>query len=393
MSVKGERVLMLLQNAHYPEDERVLREATTLHEAGYAVTVICPRGNGQPRDETLDGIRVRRYRGLPVRGRSVPVVLEWFWALLAISLKSAECFTEGRFMVIHAHNPPDFLLLISAPYKLLGTQMVYDHHDLVPEMFDIRFGDRGSKARALLVLGERLSCRLADLVIEVNDSYREVDQERSGVLIERSVVIRNGPDHRMLSRPAMPPPRRSRLVVGYAGVIGHQDGVHVLVEAVDLLVRALGTDVFSCVIAGDGDARKAIERDVANRGLCGIVSFTGWLPYPRFIEAIEGFDIGVAPEPPNEYNRRSTLLKIMDYMALARPVVAFDLPEHRVTAGDAAVYAAGPTPAHLMSAIRELIENEDRRIEIGRCGRERAEQKLAWSVVSSSLLEAYARLS
>ena len=384
---------MLLQNAHYPEDERVLREATTLHDAGYAVTVICPRAGGEARDETLDGIRVRRYRCLAMSGRSTPVALEWLWAILAMSFHSAACFSRQRYSVIHAHNPPDFLVLIAAPYKLLGCRIVYDHHDLVPEMFDVRFGVGGSLARALLVRGERLSCRLADLVIEVNESHQRVDWERSGVPLERSVVVRNGPDDRMLSRTPSPPPPRSKPVIGYAGVIGRQDGVDVLVDAVDLLVRELGTRAFSCVIAGDGDARAAIERDVGNRGLDEVISFTGWLPYPRFIEAIEGFDIGIAPEPPNEYNRQSTLLKIMDYMALARPVVAFDLPEHHVTAGDAAVYVAGATPAHLATGIRELIENEGRRIELGRRGRERAERTLAWSVVSLPLLDGYATLS
>ena len=167
MSAARGRVLMLLQNATYAEDERVLREAATLYDAGYAVTVICPRGRGEARDETLEGIRVRRYRRLRAGGRSTPVALEWLWALVAMTYHCGACFTRERYSIIHAHNPPDLLVLIAAPYKLLGCRIVYDHHDLVPEMFDVRFAGRGSLARALLVRSEQLSCRLADLVIEV----------------------------------------------------------------------------------------------------------------------------------------------------------------------------------------------------------------------------------
>jgi glycosyltransferase involved in cell wall biosynthesis len=390
----GIRVLMLLQNARYADDPRVQREAETLQAAGYEVTVICPRAPGETRDATLEsGVRLRRYRLIPTGGRSTAVALEWLWALGAISYHSAVCFASRRFAIIHAHNPPDFLVLVASPYKLLGCRIVYDHHDLVPEMFDLRFSGRGAIARAVLVRAEQLACRLADLVVEVNASHREIDRRRSGIPHQKSVIVRNGPDDRALSRAVVPPPNGRQLVIGYAGVIGHQDGVDVLVDAVEFLARQVAPGTFRCVVAGDGDARDEIQQDVRRRGLGEAISFTGWLAYPQFLETIESFDIGVAPEPCNSYNARSTLLKVMDYMALARPVVAFDLPEHRVSAGDAALYASGNTAQDLARAIRELIDDEELRIDLGRRGRKRVEESLAWSIVSQPLVMAYADLS
>jgi glycosyltransferase involved in cell wall biosynthesis len=384
-----QHVLMLLQNAGYPEDERVLREARTLRDSGYDVTVICPAQHGEASSEYVDGISVRRYPPVRTRDGQFGVVLDWAWAILAMTALGAACFVRRPFSIIHVHNPPDLLVLVAAPYKLLGCRFVYDHHDLVPEMYDLRFGGRGRVARTLLRAAERLSCRLADLVVEVNESHREIDRVRSGVPLEHSVVVRNGPDERMLSRPPTQPPLRDTLVIGYAGVIGQQDGVDVLIEALDVLLHEIGCRPVACVIAGDGNARADAEQTVARFGLESVVRFTGWLSYPEFIAAIEDFDIGVAPEPPNDYNRHSTLLKIMDYMALGRPVVSFDLPEHRVTAGDAATYADGASPRDLAYAIKRLLDDDNQRIALGRSGRYRAEHTLAWSIVSQPLTESY----
>ncbi|MDP8924336.1 MAG: glycosyltransferase family 4 protein [Chloroflexota bacterium] len=388
----GNRVLMLLENCGYPRDTRVRREATALVDAGYRVSVICPADAGQPRHEILDGVAVYRYPAPPDGQGLLGYAREYGQSLAASFVLSLYVLFRRGFDVVHAHNPPDTFVFIAALYKLLGKRFVFDHHDLSPEMYYARFPGKGNRLvyRALVLL-EKLSCRLADHVIATNQSYRAVETERGGVPPERITIVRNGPNPDRL-RPVEPDPdlrANAPTIIGFGGTIGYQDGVEYLVRALARLVHDLGrTDVF-CVVVGTGDALADVRALATRLGLDEYIRFTGWVSDADYLRYLSTADICVVPDPSNPFTDRSTMIKMSEYMALAKPVVAFDLPEHRFTAQDAALYAPPNDELELARAIARLMDDPERRRMMGELGRRRVEAQLAWSFSVPNLLMAY----
>lgn len=386
---------MLLGNTAYPEDVRVLYEARTLVEAGYEVAVICPLDRGQPRRERLDGVDVYRYPN-PIRASGfVGHALEYGLATVAAAVLSARVLVRGGFDVVHAHNPPDTYGLVAAPYKLLGKRFVFDHHDLAPEMYDARFAeDANPLVRRALVLLEKLCCRLADHVIATNESYRAMEIERGGVSPDAITVVRNGPDLETRAPVAPDPELRARAgtLLGYVGVMGKQDGVEHLLYALRHLVYDLGKTDVLCVLIGRGDMWEELKRLARELGLEDHAWFTGFVPDEDLLRYLSTVDICVDPDPSNPFNDRSTMIKMLEYMALAKPIAAFDLPEHRVTAQGAAVYAQPNDDYALARAIAELVDDRPRREAMGALGRRRVEGALSWPHSAPRLLEAYEKL-
>jgi glycosyltransferase involved in cell wall biosynthesis len=387
------RILMLLGNNPYPQDPRVLREATSLVESGYAVTVICPRWPSQPRREVMNGVAVRRFAPPPAVRGFVGYVLEYVYATVAALVLSAALLLRRGFDAVHAHNPPDTFVIVAALYKLLGKPFVYDHHDLAPEMYLVRFRDGGSPlVHRMLVLLEQLSCRLADHVITTNESQRAVEIERDRVSPDRITVVRNGPDLEIL-RPVEPDPevrRRADTVLGYIGSMGYHDGVDHLLRALAHLVHDFGRRNTLAILVGDGDARPDLERLRRELDVEDHAWFPGFVPYEQVSRYLCAADVCVVPDPSNAYNDRSTMIKVMEYMALGKPIVAFDLPEHRITAQDAAVYVPPNDDLELARAIAALADDPQRCAEMGAAGRRRVEAELAWSHSAPHLLDAYA---
>jgi glycosyltransferase involved in cell wall biosynthesis len=386
---------MLLGNSPYPQDPRVRFEAKSLVAAGYDVTVVCPRWPRQPWREVAEGVRVYRYAN-PVRARGiVGYVFEFGYSALAALAISLYLFARRGFDAVHAHNPPDTFVAVAALYKLLGRRFVYDHHDLAPELYLARFdgGARPLVHRALLVL-ERLSCRLADRVVTTNESHRAIEIERDGVEPERITIVRNGPDLDVL-RPADPDPDvrgRAEIVVGYAGVMGYHDGVDHLLRALAHLVHELGRRDTLCLLLGDGDAWDDLQRLTRELRLEEHTLYAGFVPYASFGRYLSAADICVVPDPSNPYNDRCTMNKVMEYMAVGKPIVAFDLPEHRLSAQSAALFVRPNDDVELAHAIATLADDPARRAEMGAFGRRRVETELAWTHSVPHLLDAYARL-
>jgi glycosyltransferase involved in cell wall biosynthesis len=299
---------------------------------------------------------------------------------------------EG-FDVIHAANPPDTFVLIAAFYKLLGVRFVYDHHDLSPEMYQARLNGRGSRfVYHALILFEKLSCRLADHVIATNQSYRTVEMQRGYVPEERITIVRNGPDLNRFqpTEPDTELRRKGKTIIGYAGIMGFQDGVDYLLRALQHLVYGLGrTDFFCVIIGGLGDARASLKVLATELGLDKYIWFTGWVSNDGYIRYLSTADICVDPDPSNPFNDRSTMIKILEYMALEKPIVAFNLPEHRYTAQEAALYVRPNDEIELARALAELMDDPPRRRAMGLFGRRRVETELAWCYSVQPLLDAY----
>ena len=395
----GLRVLMLLENNAFPQDRRVAAEASALTQAGYRVTVIAPALPGQPWHEVENGVTTYRYAVPTAVNGILGFVWEYCCALTASFALSLWVFFRTGFDVVHAHNPPDLFVFIAAFYKLLGTRFVFDHHDLSPEMFSARFGGGSHTAihkgiHRILVLLERLSCRLADQVIATNESYAVVEAERGRVPRDRITVVRNGPNLDII-RPVDPDPslrRMGKTIIGYVGIMGVQDGVDGLLRALKRIIHDFGRTDFFCVLVGDGDAWPRLKVLAAELELEEFVWFTGPLVHTDWLPYLCAADICVEPEPSNPYNDRSTAVKVMEYMALSKPIVAFDLPEHRFTARDAACYVQPNDEREFARALAQLMDDRERRETMGAFGRQRVESALAWPHSVNSLLKVYAAL-
>lgn len=387
---------MLLENSGFPMDVRVRQEAQTLRDAGYQVTVVCPAEPGQVSREVVDGMKVYRYPAPRAGSGFASYLWEYGYSMAATLLKSAQILFRDGFDVIHLANPPDTFVLIAAPFKLLGKRLIYDHHDLSPEMYYARFGGKGNRlVYQALVLMEKLSCRLADHVIATNESYKAIEINRGGVPPHRITVVRNGPDLERL-RPVEPDPElrpRGKTVIAYAGVMGFQDGVDYLLRALHQLAYRLGRSDFHCVlIGGKGDAQPSLKRLASQLGLDPYVRFTGWVSDSDYVRLLSAADICADPDPSNPFNDRSTMNKMMEYMAMGKPIVAFDLPEHRFTAQEAALFVRPNDELEFARALAALMDDPQRRDAMGAFGRRRIETELAWPYSAKKLLNAYTRV-
>ena len=406
------RVLMLLENASYPRDSRVRQEAQALLSDGYRVSVIAKSASGQPRREVVDGVHVFRFPAPPDADGFLGYLVEYGYSLMAIFGLTLEVLFREGFDVIHAANPPDALALVAAPFKLLGKNFVFDHHDLAPEMYYARFRGSGNRLVHRILLGmERISCMLADRVIATNQSYRAMEMGRDGVAEDRITIVRNGPDLNRLQPgsagvpsagvgsaqgPALKTPTPStasrKTVLGYVGVTAYQDGVDHLIRALHHLAHDLGRTDFTCLVIGDGQAMPELRSLCRDLGIEDHVQFKGWVPQAEIGEYLDSTDICVSPEPSNPYNDRSTVIKLMEYMAMGKPIVSFGLPEHRYTAQGAALYATPNDEMEFARAIARLMDDPGLRDEMGAVGRRRVETDLAWKHSVPALLGAYRAL-
>jgi glycosyltransferase involved in cell wall biosynthesis len=393
----GKKVLIVEENSFVPIDKRVWYEATTLRDAGWQVAVICPNML-DPLDRTrtpeiLEGVRVYRFP-LARAQRGVLGYLSEYWsAFWAIARFSWRAWREFRFDVIHFCNPPDLFAPIAMFYRLLGVSVVFDHHDLFPELVLWRY--QGLTARmiyAIARLGEYLTFRSANAVISTNESYRQVALDRGKVPAERVVVVRNGPKRDQFV-PVEPVPNLRRgfpHMVAFAGVMGPEDGVTELVQSIRYLVHDLGRRDLLFVLLGDGAVRAQAQADIKSWGLEDVVEFTGMIRDDVLLrQYLCTADVLLSPEPPTPLNMRSTFIKVGEYMALGKPIVAYKLPETQHTAQDAALYVEPGDTQAFGRAILALLDDPQRRQCMGEMGRKRVLDCLSWESQQAELLRAY----
>ncbi len=388
---RSRRVLILVENLPSPFDRRVWQEATALRDAGYCVSIICPTGKGcEKKFEVLDGIHIYRYR-LPIEAANAAgYAAEYVIALVRTFLLAWRVLLTRGFDVVHACNPPDLLFLIGGFFKLFGKKFVFDHHDLSPELYEAKFGRRDFLHRLMLKL-EHWTFRTADVSIATNESYRRIAIGRGHMAPERVFIVRSGPS---LARLRILPSderlkRGRRHLVGYVGVMGKQEGIDYLLRAARHIVIDLGRSDVHFGLVGGGTSLEEMKALAVELGIADDVTFTGRVPDDELLAMLNTADICVNPDVANDMNDKSTMNKIMEYMALGKPIVQFDLTEGRNSARRASLYARRNDPLDLAAKIVELLDDPLRRAEMGRYGRRRVENELAWNHEAPKLLAAY----
>jgi glycosyltransferase involved in cell wall biosynthesis len=386
------RVLIIVQNLPVPFDRRVWLECQALISDGHQVAVVCPKGTGDPPYEVINTVELYKYRPYAPGGSKLSFVTEYAYSFLATAWLTLKARRSGRFGVMQACNPPDIFWPIGMALRALdGTRFVFDHHDLCPELYESRFPGGPKLPYKMLRALERRTHRTADHVISTNESYRDVAVKRSGKPASKVTVVRTGPDPDQLWRgEAHPELRRGRrFLAAYIGVMGPQDGVDIVVRAADIVVHELGRDDIAFTLIGSGDCFDDLMAMRDELGLAGHVEFTGRAPDELVAQIMSTADVGLSPDPKNPLNDVSTMNKTMEYMAYELPVVAFDLRETRVSAGDAAVYVTPNDVHEYARAIVALMDSESARAQMAKLGRARVEQELAWSRQRRAYLGVY----
>ncbi|GAA3491129.1 glycosyltransferase family 4 protein [Streptomyces cremeus] len=384
------RALVLVENLSVPFDRRVWQECTTLRDAGWEVHVVCPRGEKRDTEAEalVDGVRVHRYPLRAATGGPAGYVREYAAALWHTARLARRV---GPVHVVHACNPPDLLFLVALRLKRLGARFVFDQHDLVPELYLSRFG-RGEDLlyRAVCAL-ERWTYRSADIVLATNESYRETAIGRGGKRPGDVFVVRSAPQSDRF-RPVPPEAELKRgkpHLLCYLGVMGPQDGVDYALRALAELRDGLGRADWHAVFVGSGDAFDAMVALSRELGLAEQVEFTGRVPDADLVRYLSTADVCLSPDPRNPLNDVSTMNKVLEYMAMGRAIVSFDLVEARVSAGAAAVYAPANDEAAFARLIGELLDDPARRELMGKAGQERIGGALSWRHSQAQLLAAY----
>jgi len=390
------RVLIIVQNLPVPFDRRVWLECQALVSAGYDVSVVCPKGKGDPSHEVVAAVRLYKYRPYAPGGSKASFIAEYVYSFLATAWLTLKARRGGRFAVMQACNPPDIFWPIALALRAVDrTKFVFDHHDLCPELFQSRFPDGPALPYRGLRALERRTHRTADHVISTNDSYRNIAIRRSGKKPADVTVVRSGPDAAKLKRgPEDPGLRRGRrFLAAYIGVMGPQDGVDIVVRAADLVIHEMGREDIAFTIIGSGDCHDELVALRDELKLNGHVEFTGRAPDDLVKKILSTADAGLSPDPKNPLNDVSTMNKTMEYMAFELPVVAFDLRETRVSAAEAAVYVTPNDIREYAKAIVDLMDDEAARAQLGKLGRARVEDELAWSYQERAYLGVFERVA
>lgn len=391
---KQKRVLIIVENLPSPFDRRVWQEATSLISNGYQVNIICPTGKGyEKRFEIIDGIHIHRHP-LPLEADgAIGYLFEYSAALFWEFLLSFKVLFSRGFDVIHACNPPDLIFVVGGFFKLLGKKFLFDHHDINPELYEAKFGRRDLFYK-LMLLFERLTFKTADVSIATNESYKRIAVERGGMSAEDVFVVRSGPK---LDRLEILPPDNNlkhgkKYMVGYVGVMGKQEGIDYLLDAAAHIVHTLGRSDVHFGLVGGGTELEQLKQRAIELKIADYTTFTGRVPDDELLAMLNTADVCVNPDVANEMNDKSTMNKIMEYMALAKPIVQFDLTEGRVSAQDASLYAKHNDSVDMANKIIELLDNEEKRLSMGEYGYERVVNELQWNHEEPKLLAAYKAL-
>jgi len=388
------KVLIIVENLPSPFDRRVWQEATSLKAAGYLVSIICPTGKGYEKNyEEIDGVYIYRHR-LPLEAEGAAgYFLEYSSALFWEFVLAWKVLFKHGFDVIHACNPPDNIFIVGGFFKLLGKKFLFDHHDINPELYEAKFGKRDFFYKLMLLL-ERMTFKLADISIATNESYKKIAINRGSMSPDKVYVVRSGPrlDRMKLMEPVESLKNGKRFLVGYVGVMGRQEGIDHLLDAARYIIKIKGRKDVQFGLVGGGTSLDEMVTYAKELGISDWVTFTGRVPDTEMLEMLNTADVCVNPDIANEMNDKSTMNKIMEYMALSKPIVQYDLTEGRFSAQDASLYAERNNTEDLANKIIDLLDNPEKRKIMGEIGRTRVVNMLSWEHEEPKLLEAYEAL-
>ena len=392
---KPARVLMLLENAGIPEDHRVVREAEALMKIGMTVTIICPTCGPQKWVETVRGIQVYRFPASFSPEGFLGYLWEYGYSTAMFFLIATYVFLRRGFDVIHVHTPPDLTAVVAIFFQCFGKKFVFDHHDLSPELYLARGEDvEPNRVYRVLLFFERLACSRANRLIATNKTQQSVQIERAGASAEHCYVVRNGPNQAFLTdvQPLADLRQPGRLVLGYVGIIGVQDGVDYMVRVVRELKTTHGRNDFLAVIVGHGPALADLKRLANELDVESEILFTGRVPFESVPSYIASFDLCMTPDPSNPYNDSCTTIKTMEYMALSKPTVCFRTKENEFTAGDAALYADNNDITAFTARVIQLMDDPSLRQQMGQRARQRIDESLRWDRQADELVKLYVDL-
>lgn len=390
MNSDSRKVLIIVENLPVPFDTRVWQEATTLAMNGYTVSVICPKGKGYTQEEEyLQGVHIFRH-DLPAEGNgAVGYAKEYLTALKEELRLAKKVYKEIGFDVIHGCNPPDDIYMVAKHFKKYGVKYVFDHHDICPELFEAKFGKTSGLLYKSQLWLEKQTYKHCTFAFVTNESYKKIAIERGKMNLNNVIVLRSGPK---LERMRIMPPVESikrgyKYMVGYLGVIGQQEGIEYLLDAAKY-IKEHDNNVFWGIVGG-GPHLKALKKQAHDMGLDDCVEFTGRASDQQMLEYLNTADVCVNSDKYNSMNDKSTMNKILEYMALAKPIVQFDLTEGRYSAQDASLYAKNNDAEDMAKKIMELLDNPELRKKMGAYGRNRVVNELSWEHTSKALLEGY----
>lgn len=385
------RVLIIVENLPSPFDRRVWQEATTLQRNGYVVSIICPKGKGYGEShEVIDGIHIYRH-WLPLEARdALGYLFEYSAALFFQLYLSIRVSLTRGFDVVHACNPPDNIFIIGGFWRLFGKRFLFDHHDLCPELYIAKFQKEDPFYR-LMLHWEKMTFALADISIATNESYKEIAVSRGKMSVDDVFVVRSGPDLRRLRLMAPDDDCRQgkEFLVGYVGVMGAQEGLDHLMRVIRIIVRDRGREDIHFTLVGGGTDLENIRDYSKQLDVSDFVTFTGRVSDEDLLRVLNTADVCVNPDVPSVMNDKSTMNKIMEYMALGKPIVQYDLTEGRRSALEASLYATPNDENDFADKILYLLDNPEIRSEMGEFGRKRVEQALEWNHEAPKLLNAY----
>jgi glycosyltransferase involved in cell wall biosynthesis len=389
----AKKILIIVENMPVPTDFRVWKEARSLCEAGYEVTVLCPRGRGAEHGyECIDGVRIYRHPTTKEGHGSWGYVREYTYALFWQFLYSWWIYLRSGFHVIQGCNPPDDIFLVALPFKLFGVKYIFDHHDVNPELYLSKYGKKDLFYKIQVWL-EMMTFRCSDVVMSTNNTYRQIAMTRGEMCEDDVFVVRNGPSPETF-KPVSPNPALKcgkRYLVGYVGVMNSQEGLDILLDVASRIKNLGRRDIhFTCI--GSGPELANLRKMIQDKQLDDMVTFTGFVPDAEMVEILSTADVCVNPDRPSPMNSMSTMIKILEYMALGRPIVQFEGTEGRFSAQDASLYSDGADHAtDFAEKILWLLDHPEQRERMGQLGRTRIEKELAWEYSVQNLLAAYER--
>lgn len=370
-------------------------EARTLKWRGFLVSIISPGNPEQKKFEQIDNIFVYRYAKPPKANGYLSYLWEYAYSFLATLYLTLKIYCKHGFAVIHTANPPDIFFILGLIFKPAGVKFIYDQHDLMSEMLLCKFNkNKTSYLYRILLLLERLSYKTADIFISTCESGQRMVLSRVK-FAEKNFIIRSAPDLNVINSKLADKKiidalrKKYRYVACYLGVMGSQDGVDKLLRSIRFIVRDLGRTDIGFVLMGDGDDLERLKKLSAEYGIAKQVIFTGWAEKDIISTYFWAADLGLMPEPKNDYTDNSLHNKILEYMSAGLPVVSYDLKEAKKSAGKAALFISYNNEREFAKAICELTDNPERRQTMSHVASERFKQNFRQEFSQRELVAAY----